>query len=192
MFNTLIAATLALTLAAPAFAGPPLPRDQALQLMARPGSWIEADGDLQPDGTLLAKEVEIYSAADSAELEEAAIYGATARLDAAKSILRVLGYTVSFDDETTIKDENKKPTQISTVREGRGIKVQGSLQENGTFAATKIKLQDGKKLNGKVDVKEKVFGPVTVVDARAGTLRVLNTPVKLRPDATLLQAIVRE
>lgn len=33
--------------------------------------------------------------------------------------------------------------------------------------------------------KEKVFGPVTVLDARTHSLRVMNTPVKLRPDATV-------
>lgn len=188
MFKTIVISTLAVALAAPALAGPPLPVDQALQLMARPGSWIEADGDLQADGTLLVKDVEVYSAADSAELEEAAIYGAATGIDGAKSMMRVLGYSVAFDSDTTVKDEQKRPMHISKVGEGRGIKVQGRLQPNGSFAATKIKLQDVKK--GKV--KEKIFGPVTIVDARARLLRVLNTTVKLRSDVTIVQPIVQQ
>ena len=190
MDKTPLLLAFSLALAAPAFAGPPLPLDRALELMARPGAWIEAAGDLQAEGTLLTKEVEIYSAADSAELEEAAIYGAATRLDLTKGAMRVLGYTLSFDSDTTIKDDMKRPTDISKIKEGRGIKVQGSLQANGRFAATKIKLQGDK--TGKGKVKEKVFGPVRVVDARAGLLRVLNTPVKLRPDAMLWEAVVQE
>lgn len=190
MDKTPLLLALSLALAAPAFAGPPLQVDHALALMTRPGSWIEAAGDLQPDGTLLSKEIEIYSAADSAELEEAAIYGAATRLDLKKGAMRVIGYIVSFDGDTTIKDDIKRAIDISKVQEGRGIKVQGSLQANGRFAATKIKLQGDK--TGKGKVKEKVFGPVKVLDARAGLLRVLNTKVLLRQDATLWEAVVSE
>jgi hypothetical protein len=190
MDKTIVLLALSLALAAPTFAGPPLQVDHALALMSRPGSWIEAAGDLQADGTLLTKEVEIYSEADSAELEEASIYGAVTRLDLKKGAMRVIGYNVSFDGDTTIKDDIKRVIDISRIQEGQGIKVQGRLQSNGRFAATKIKLQGDK--TGKGKVKEKVFGPVRVVDARAGLLRVLNTPVKLRPDATLWEAVVQQ
>ena len=112
MFKTLQIAALSLALAGPVLAGPPLTADQALGLMSKPGSWIEADGDFQRDGSLIAKDVEIYSPADSSELEGAAIYGAATGLDAGKSTLRVLGYVVTFDKDTTIKDERKQPTTI--------------------------------------------------------------------------------
>lgn len=175
---------LAVALAVPALGSPPLSLDQAMEFMAQPGSWIEAAGDLQPDGTLLAKEVEIYSAADSAETEEAAIYGAAVGVNVAGGSLKVLGYTVLFDAQTTLKDENKQLITSARLRDGIGVKVQGSLKGNGALVATKIKLQ-GVKPGKSSQPKEKVFGPVTVLDARSHSLRVMNTPIKLRPDATV-------
>lgn len=175
---------LMMALAVPALASPPLTLDQAMEFMAQPGSWIEAAGDLQPDGTLLAKEVEIYSASDSADTEEAAVYGAAAGVNLPGGSMKVLGYTVLFDAQTTLKDENKQPIASERLRDGIGVKVQGSVKGNGALAATKIKLQ-GVKPGKSSRPKEKVFGPVTVLDARAHSLRVMNTPVKLRPDATV-------
>jgi hypothetical protein len=190
MWKTIVIAGLALGLGATAaVAGPPLARDQAMNLMARPGSWIEADGALLPDGTFAAKDVEIYAPGDTAELEEPAIYGAVANLNRAKSTLRVLGYTVTWDAQTTLKDENKRKVLSSKLQDGMGVKVQGSLQPNGTFKATKIRIHAGKNIGGKVKVKEKVFGPVTVVDARSGRLRIMDTLVNLREDAVLIEAI---
>lgn len=190
MSKTIVIAGLALALgAAAAVAGPPLSQDQAVKLMARPGSWIEADGSLLPDGTLTAKDVEIYAPGDTAELEEPAIYGAVANLNRAKSTLRVLGYTVTWDAQTTLKDENKRQILSSKLQDGMGVKVQGALQPNGTFKATKIKIHAGKNVDGKVKVKEKIFGPVTVLDARGARLRVMNTLVNLREDAALVEFV---
>lgn len=191
MHKTIVIAGLALGFGATAaFAGPPVPRDQALKLMARPGSWLEADGALQPDGTLLAKDLEIYAPGDTVDCEEPAIYGMVAKLDRARSSMRVLTYAVVWDVNTTIKDENKRKILSSKVEEGMGVKVQGSLQPNGTYKATKIRAHANKDKSGKVKAKEKIFGPVTVTDARSGTLRILNTTIKLREDASFQEAVV--
>ena len=184
--------TLALLLgcATAVVAGPPLARDEALKLMARPGSWIEADGAMQPDGTLLGKDFEIVAPGDTANKEEPAIYGTVENLNRAKSSMKILGYMVQWNADTTFKDDSKRKILSSKVDEGAGVKVQGNLQPNGTFLATKVKLQAVQRSSdGKVKgAKEKVFGPVTVLDARTGRLRVLNTTVTLRPDATLVEA----
>jgi hypothetical protein len=45
-----------------------------------------------------------------------------------------------------------------------------------------------KSKDGKTKAKEKVFGPVTVLDARSGKVRVLNTTVNFREDATFVEA----
>lgn len=190
MLKTSVTAGLALLLcAAAAMAGPPLKPDQAFKLMARPGSWIEADGSMQADGTLFAKDVEIYAPGDSAELEEPAIYGAVSDLNRTKSTMRVLGYIVTYDANTTLKDENKRQILSSKIQNGMGVKIQGDMQPNGTFKATKIKVHAGKTKDGKFKAKEKLFGPVTIIDERAGLLRILNTTVKLREDVTLAEVL---
>ncbi len=184
-----VAFVSALACAVTSIAGPPLQRDQALQSMARPGSWIEADGSMQPDGTLLGKDIEIVAPSDTANKEESAIYGAVQELNRAKSSMKVIGYLVQWDENTTFKDENKRKVLSSKMDNGMGVKVQGTLQPNGAFLATKIRFQSvqlGK--DGKPKAKEKVFGPVTVTDARNGKARVLNTSVNFRPDATFVEA----
>jgi hypothetical protein len=186
---TVVAVLVALGCAATAFAGPPLTQDQALQLLARPGSWVEVDGAIQPDGTLLGKDIEIVAPSDTANQEEPAIYGGVENLNRAKSTMKVLGYVVTWDEKTTFKDENKRKILSSKVEEGSGVKVQGKLQPNGSYLASKFRLHPVEKTkDGKPKFKQKVFGPVTVLDARSGKLRVLNTIVTLRPDATFAEA----
>ncbi len=172
-----------------AIAGPPLTSEQGIKLMTQPGSWIEADGAFLADGTLIAKDIEIYAGGDTVELEEPAIYGAVTQINRAKSTMRVLGYHVTWDGLTTLKDENKRQILSSKIQDGMGVKIQGTLQPNGSFKATKIKVHAGKVKNGKFKAKEKILGPVTVIDGRAGLLRILNTPIKLRDDVAMIEAV---
>ena len=189
MFKTHVLAGVALlACATAAFAGAPLSRDEALTLLARPGSWVEADGALLPDASLTAKDLEVYTPGDTANTEDPAIYGAVQSLNRAKSTLRVLGYTVTWDQTTTIKDEQKRKVLSSKIEDGMGVKIQGKFESNGTFKATKIRLVVMQDKAGKAKAKEKIFGPVTVVDAKRGVLRVFNTMVNLRPDAVFVTA----
>jgi len=172
-----------------AVAGPPVPKDKAMQLLARPGSWIEVDGALLPDGTLNGKDIEIIAPGDTANQEDTAVYGAVQSLNRAKSTMRVLGYTVTWDEMTTIKDENKRKVLSSKIEEGMGVKVQGVLQPNGSYKATKIRVHANKDKAGKVKAKEKIFGPLQSLDPRGGKARVLNTPVTFREDATFIEVV---
>jgi hypothetical protein len=187
----MVVAGLALALGAAPFAaaGPPLTVDQGVKLMSNPGAWIEADGAFLADGTLTAKDVEIYARRDPAELEEPAIYGAVTQINRAKSTMRVLGYLVTWDELTTLKDENKRQILSSKIQDGMGVKIQGTLQPNGTFKATKIKVHAGKTKDGKFKAKEKILGPVTIIDARAGILRIMDTQIKLREDVVMMEAV---
>ena len=187
MLKTHGIAVLALSLCATAaFAGPPLARDFAMKQIARPGSWVEADGALMPDGTLTGKDFEIHAPADSLG-EDRAIYGAIQSLNRVKSTMKVLGYVVTWDDKTTIKDEQKRQVLSSKMEEGMAVKVQGTVQANGSFKATKFRLSTVKLPAGK-KAKEKVYGPATVIDAKNAVLRILNTTVTLRQDAVLVEA----
>ena len=188
--NSFIAGLVLVLGAATFAAAAPLTLEQGIKMMGKPGAWIEADGALA-DGTLMAKEVEIHAKRDPAELEAPAIYGAVTEINRAKSTMRVLGYLVTWDATTTLKGDTKRQIlSITDLQDGMGVKIEGTLQPSGSFKATKFKLQSGKVRDGKISVKEKILGPVTVVDGRARMLRILNTPIKVLEDAVLEQVAV--
>jgi len=187
--NSVIAGLVLVLGAAPFAAGAPLTLEQGIKMMGKPGAWIEADGALA-DGTLMAKEVEIHAKRDPAELEAPAIYGAVTEINRAKSTMRVLGYLVTWDATTTLKGDTKRQIlSISDLQDGMGVKIEGTLQPSGAFKASKFKLQSGKVRDGKISLKEKILGPVTVVDGPARMLRILNTPIKVLEDAVLEQVV---
>ena len=162
-----------------------LTRDDALKALSHPGRWIDTDGAPQPDGTYLAKQIQIAATATIGPKEEPSIYGPVENLERAKGTMKVLGYRIVYDGQTKIQDENKKVILSSKIQEGSAVKVQGNLQPNGVFQASKIKLQKIEK--GKTKPKTKIYGPASAVDPRAGTLKVLNTTIKLRPDAQITE-----
>lgn len=185
MRRTIVTACLVLIGAGTALAGRPIKLEEAMQLASRPGSWIEADGDVLPDGSLQGKDFEVYAPGDTAELEEPAIYGEVIDLNRAKSSMRCLGYFVTWDANTTIKDENKRKILSSKLKDGMGVKIQGTLQPNGSFMATKIKIHS----RGSDKPKTKIFGPVTILDAETGRMRILNTIVSVRPKHTFVEIL---
>ena len=170
-----------------AWAGQPLSRPEAMKLLAQKGRWIDTDGTMQPDGSYLAKQIMIYSPTDSVNIGETAITGYIANLNRAKSTLSVLNYRVTYDAKTTLKDENKRIIPSSKIQDGMGAKVQGKLLPDGTFHATKIRLQKAKMKGGDLKVKQRLFGPVTILDPSKAVLKVLNTTIKLRDDAQLTE-----
>ena len=178
---------LSILCAGAGWAGPPLSQDEAMKLLSQPNRWIDTDGALRPDGTYVAKEIQIAATSAITPTEDPAIYGAVEGLDRTKGMMKVLGYRVLYDGQTKLQDENKKVILSSRIQDGSNVKVQGKLLPNGAFQATKIRLQKMDK--GKTRGKTKLYGPATVVDARAGTLKVLNTTVMLRPDAMITEDV---
>jgi len=184
MRKTIVTACLVLVAGAgTAFAGRPIQLKEAMQLASRPGSWIEADGDVLPDGSFQGKDFEVYSPGDTLQCDTPAIYGKLTDLNRTKSTLRCLGYFVTWDANTTIKDENKRKILSSKLEEGMGIKIQGTLQPNGSFMASKIKIYS----RGTEKAKEKVFGPVTILDPETGKMRILNTVITVKPNGTFVE-----
>jgi len=190
---TLLAGVLlsSLSLVNTATAQIPLKRDAAFEMMTDPGRWIEVDGSFQKDGTFIAKEVEVIALADTSNMEEPQIYGAIEKIDRRRSTMKVLSYRIAWDQETTIKDASKHRILSSKLENGMGIKVQGHLRNNGVFLANKLKLRRVKMKNGKpAKPKQKLVGPVTVLDAREGWLRILDTDIFVRPDAKFVEVLV--
>jgi hypothetical protein len=167
----------------------PLSREAALQMMADPGRWVEVDGKWQKDGTFLGKEFEVIALEDTSNMEECQIYGAIEKIDRRRSTMVVLGYRIGWDKETTIKDANKHRILSSKLENGMAIKVQGFLRNNGVFWAGKLKLKDQDiKDDGTLESpKQKLVGPVTILDERGGWIRILNTDILMRPDAKFVE-----
>jgi hypothetical protein len=189
---TLLAGVLlsSLVLASTAAAQPPLTRAAAFEMMADPGRWVEVDGDFQKDGTFLANEVEVISLADSSSMEDPGVTGAVEKIDRRRSTMVVLNYRIAWDKETTIKDADKHRILSSKLEDGMAIKVQGHLRDNGVFWSTKLKLKKEKIKDGKIDKpKEKLVGPVTVLNERDGWVRILNTDILIRHDAKLVEVM---
>ena len=175
-------------LAQAAWAQRPLTRDEAMELLAAGSRWVELEGDLQPDGTFVAKEIDIVAAEDSLSMLDVVIGGTIATINRRFSKLTVLSYEVTWNETTKIRDADKHQVLSSKLNEGQGIKVKGKLQEDGTFLARSIQLTAGKpRSDGTVKYKQQLRGPATVVDARDGLLRVVKSNVTLRGDCTFFE-----
>lgn len=189
---TLLAGLLLSTLAlvGPAAAQAPLKRDAAFEMMAEPGRWIEVDGNFQKDGTYIAKEVEVIALADTSNMEEAQIYGAIEKIDRRRSTMQVLNYRIGWDQETTIKDADKHRILSSKLEDGMAIKIQGHLLGNGMFWASKLKLKKEQIKDGQVaKPKQKLMGPVSILDETGGWVRILNTDILIKPDAKFVEVL---
>jgi uncharacterized protein DUF5666 len=160
----------------------PLQRPDALKMLSSGSRWAEVEGKLQPDGSFIADDVEIIAAADAANMKEMELTGVTTGVDPAKSSLKLLGYTVKWNDQTKITDEQKQKVQASSLQNGKDLKATGQVQADGTFLARKLRLREATMKDGQVRHKEKITGPVQVVDAGKGTLRILKTTVQLEPN----------
>ena len=160
----------------------PIQRPEALKMLSSGSRWAEIEGKLQPDGSFIADDVEIIAAEDAANMKEMELTGVTAAVDPAKSSLKLLGYTVKWNDQTKITDEQKQKVQASSLQNGKDLKATGQMQPDGTFLARKLRLREASMKDGQVKHKEKITGPVQVLDAGKGTLRVLKTTVQLEPN----------
>lgn len=178
----LIAAFLAAMVPSAAAPQAPLQRAAALELLSASPRWAEVEGKMQADGTFLVKEVDIIAAEDTANMQEVEITGVIRDLDRRRSSLALLNYKVSWNEKTKISDQNKRQILSSKLEPDIGVRVRGQLQADGTFLARKIRLRDGTMKDGEMRYKEQLTGPVDVVDASAGALRILRTKIRLTPD----------
>jgi hypothetical protein len=178
----LLAAVLIGSTPAAGLADTPLDRAAALELLRAGSRWAEIEGKLQPDGTFVAKDVEIIAAEDTAHMQEIEITGVISALDPSRRSLKLLGYTILWNDQTKITDPQKRRIPSSELHNDKDATAAGKLQPDGSFVARKLHLREVVLRGGKPKQKQELIGPVEVIDAARGTLRVLKTVVHLKPD----------
>jgi hypothetical protein len=169
-------------LAGSAWSQKPLERDEAMQILAASERWVEIEGEFQANGSFVAKEIDIVALGDSASMEDMEISGVITDLAPNQKAMTVLGYRIYWEEDTKFTDEYKEKIDPKVLEVGAGVKTSGNLQENGSFLASKIRLREGKVKGNEVKYKEELLGPVRVIDAAAGKLLFVRTPVRLRPD----------
>ena len=160
----------------------PLQRPDALKILSSGSRWAEVEGKLQPDGSFLANDVEIIAADDAANMKDMEITGVASDVDAAKSSLMLVGYTVQWNEQTKITDAQQQKIPGASLQSGKDIRATGHVQPDGTFLARKLRLRQAEFKEGQPKHKQEIIGPVQVVDAGKGTLRVIRTQVQLKSD----------
>jgi len=178
---TLLTAVLIALVASRASAQAPVDRAAALEMLGAANRWAEIEGALQADGSFLAKEVDIVALEDTTHMQEEEISGVIADLDRRRSSMTLLHYKVFWNEQTKISDANKHRILSSKLDNDVGIKATGRMQPDGTFLARKLRLREPTLSGGKPKHKEELVGPVEVLDAGSGLLRIMKTSIRLKP-----------
>ncbi len=167
---------------APAWAQKPIDRETALERAADPERWAAVKGTMQNDGSFLAKEIELIALGDAEGMEVMEIRGVLSSLNVNERSMRVLNYPVIWNEDARLRDADKNKIAATELKNGVGATVEGHFKD-GTFWAEDIRLRSGKMKEGKLTYKQEIIGPVRVVDAESGLLRVIETDVRMRPNA---------
>jgi uncharacterized protein DUF5666 len=143
--------------------------------------WAEIEGKMQPDGTFIANDVEIIDAADTAHMQQLEITGPISALDPKRNSMKLLGYTILWNDQTPIRGPDGGSITSSDLVNDKLATVAGQLNPDGTFVARKLHMKEIPIRGGKPRIKQELIGPIEVLDAATGKLRVLRTVVNLKP-----------
>jgi len=100
------------------------------------GMLVEAEGYLQNDGTVLAKEIEVEDFFNN-ELE---VEGPIDSLET--NYLVVLGTRFNVDAATAVLDDDNIPIPYQSLTIGLEVEVRADLQANGEWLAIRIKVED--------------------------------------------------
>jgi riboflavin synthase alpha subunit len=131
------------------------------------GSFIEIDGALQADGTVLARRISIED--EQHEAGRVALVGALTAIDGNK--LTVGGVLVTLSASTEILRGDVK-VDASTLKIGDRLLVRGQVQADQSIAATRVRVL------GDDDQEEEDFhvtGEVTAVSSDRGTFSIGDT-----------------
>jgi hypothetical protein len=101
------------------------------------GSFVEVEGWLQPDGSVLARKVKLEDDGED-EADEVEFTGPIQGL----SPLTVAGRVVTTNGSTRVLDDDNNPIGLSGLAVGMTVEVEGWSQADGSVLAKKIKLED--------------------------------------------------
>ncbi len=108
------------------------------------GLIVEVRADRQADGALLATRIKLEDLPD----DEVEVTGAISSLG--DNSLVVLGLTFVVDANTVILDNNNDPIKFADLKTGLIVEIRADRRADGTLLATKIKIEDRLRLQGKI------------------------------------------
>ncbi len=132
----------------------------------RLGRRVEAEGSAGANGVLLATRI-VVKRGNAVRLE-----GPLESVDSGAARLRVLGVDVLVRDSTRLADEDSEtgdPPSLADLMPGERIELRAFL-DGETVVATRVE-------RAQPDDRARLRGPLTALDADAGTLTVLGVPL---------------
>lgn len=103
------------------------------------GLYVEVEGYVRSDGTLVASEIKIEDDRDGDD-EDVEVEGRIEDLDAES--LTVSGITFAVTSQTIVVDDNDRPLSFDALAVDLYVEVHGIYGANGSLLATKIEIED--------------------------------------------------
>jgi len=151
--------------------------------MLRAGQrWAEIEGSMQADGTFLANRVDIIAAEDQDHMQAMEIRDVIADLDLRRSSMTLPRYTILWNEQAKISDDEKRRIPSAKLDNGMEIKVTGRPRPDGTLLARKLQLRILAAPGAQPQYKQELVGPVEVLDAGSGSLHILKTNIRPMPE----------
>ncbi|MFQ5570328.1 MAG: DUF5666 domain-containing protein, partial [Rhodothermales bacterium] len=143
------------------------------------GMIVEVEGDVQPDGTVVARKIKI----EDQDEDEVEVTGTIEEIGA--DHLVVAGITFFVDENTIILDDDDQPLTFADLIEGMLVEVQAERQADDSLLATEIEVED--RIEDEVEVTgviEALSDDTIVVLGR--TFQVLSGTVILDDEGNLI------
>ena len=129
------------------------------------GQFVEVEGDLQPDGSVLAKKIELEDH-DHDDENEIEFTGHVQSIDAANLSIVVEGLVVLTDASTEFAGDGQPLSSFADLRVGQLVEVDGKLQDDGSILAKKIELEDEEEGEDEFEFK----GVIQSIDVGASSM----------------------
>lgn len=124
--------------------------------------FVQVRGELLPGGTLVALKIKL----EDLNPNQLEVKGPIDSLDA--SSVYVLGIKLTIDGNTEILDKKKNPISFSELTAGQFVEVRAEKQPDGSFLATRIKVEDVRGMSGVLSNLGQnsfaIFGASLIVD----------------------------
>lgn len=146
------------------------------------GEWVELEGIVQPDFSVLLQEIEVvYGEVEEDDWE---INGKISRVDPEKKNAFMLMLPIHFDNNVEYEDKLNVIKSFSDIKQGMMVEIEGSYLQDGTFLANEIGQIEVKKDSERNEIEW--TGKIQEIDIQNLTITVLghnmifNTETKLK------------
>jgi len=132
------------------------------------GVRVEIEGRLQSDGTLVAREIKFDD-------NDVRLSGRVSGVDVAAGTFELLGVTVGLASNVEFDGDDSSLNGLSDLNPNDFVEVEGRLGPNGNVIAHEIEREDDADADEDLELR----GPVSQIDAAAGTLTILGVPITI-------------